>query len=318
MIVGIDIGGTKTHLMGEDEHGRIGERTLATSEWRGRREAERDASMLVSLINGMVGDRTPTAVVVGSHGCDTDEECSKLQAQLASQLSGTVLVLNDSELLLPAAGKPDGISVISGTGSIAVGRNRNRKMIAAGGWGWYLGDEGSASGLVREAARAVRGSLDAGGALDGLGRALMDALGIKSPVEFGRALSDIGSAAGIGELAPIVFQAADDGSSLASGVIEYGGEALALLAARLIARGAKESDVVTGGGVITRQPRLFEAFSRALANKAPKLSLTLLKEPPVKGAILLARRLATGERPASLPLPHVAGKVETTDDGRAA
>jgi N-acetylglucosamine kinase-like BadF-type ATPase len=318
MIVGIDIGGTKTHLMGEDEHGRIRERTLATSDWRGRREAERDASMLVSLVDSVIGDSAAAAVVIGSHGCDTDEECSALQGRLASRLSGTVLVLNDSELLLPAAGKPDGISVISGTGSIAVGRNGNRKMIAAGGWGWYLGDEGSASGLVREAARAVRASLDAGGTLDGLGRTLMAALGIKSPVELGRALSDIGSAAGIGDLAPIVFQAADDGSSLASGVIENGGEALALLAARLIARGATESDVVTGGGVITRQARLFEAFSIALAKKAPKLRLTLLKDPPVKGAILLARRLATGERPASLPLPHVAGELETTDDGRAA
>ncbi len=56
MIVGIDIGGTKTHLMGEDEHGRIRERTLATSDWRERREAERDASMLVSLVDSVIGD----------------------------------------------------------------------------------------------------------------------------------------------------------------------------------------------------------------------------------------------------------------------
>jgi N-acetylglucosamine kinase-like BadF-type ATPase len=318
MIVGIDIGGTKTHLLAEEPGGQRLDRVVATSEWRGRRDPAADASSLVSLIGSVTGSIAPVALVVGSHGCDTDDDCRAFQARLAGLLSGAILVLNDSELLLPAAGRVNGISVIAGTGSIAVGRSADRKMIAAGGWGWYLGDEGGASGLVRESARAVRASLDRGEQLDGLGRALMTALGITSPVELGRALSDIGSAADIGSLSHLVFEAAENGSGLAEEVIAAGGRALCLLTQRLIARGAPESDVVTGGGVITRQPRLFEAFRDALSQGSPNARLTLLTEPPVRGAVLLARRLAAGERPEMLPLPHVAGIAERETDGRAA
>ncbi|MEP7457707.1 BadF/BadG/BcrA/BcrD ATPase family protein, partial [Phyllobacterium sp. SB3] len=156
-----------------------------------------------------------------------------------------ILVLNDSELLLPAAGKDVGISVICGTGSIAVARSHDRRMIAAGGWGWYLGDEGSAAGLVREAARAVRRSLDAGKPMEQLGRSLLQALGIDDPVELGRALGDQGSAAKIGSFVPLVFQAADAGSPLALDVIAQGGNALVALVSRLINRGAPGKDIVT-------------------------------------------------------------------------
>ncbi len=54
---------------------------------------------------------------------------------------------------VPAAGYADGIGVVSGTGSIAVARTAEGRMLAAGGWGWILGDEGSAPALVREAAQ---------------------------------------------------------------------------------------------------------------------------------------------------------------------
>lgn len=198
-----------------------------------------------------------------------------LQARLARHLPGAVLVLNDSELLLPAAGKSTGISVISGTGSIAVSRDAARRMIASGGWGWYLGDEGSASGLVREAARTIRFALDQGQPLDLLGRSLIEALAISSPIEIGRALGEIGSAAGIGRFAPLVFEAADAGSRYANKVITEAGASLAELTAQLLERGAPRGDVVTGGGVIARQPRLLAAFKTALSDRLPDLTLTL-------------------------------------------
>jgi glucosamine kinase len=318
MIIGIDIGGTKTHLMAEAKDGSLLERVIPTSGWRRQHDRLTDVAMLIALVRELLGTDLPDALVIGSHGCDTDDDCLALQALIADLLPCIVLVLNDSELLLPAAGKATGVAVIAGTGSIAVSRSFDRMMIAAGGWGWYLGDEGSASGLVREAARAVRSSLDAGNKIDPLGDTLMTVLGIATPVELGRSLGAIGTAAGIGALSPHVFDAAAAGSSLAEEVIAKGGRALSLLVERLIARGAPDGDVVTGGGVITHQPRLFDAFQTALAASLPKVQLTLLAAPPAKGALLLARRLLTGERPETLPLPHIAGHVETLSNGRAA
>ena len=315
MLAGIDIGGSKTELCiaaGAERRGR----SMPTSDWRTRTDPRADAAALITALTELGG--APDILVVGSHGCDTDDECRNFQQRLADRLPGTVLVLNDAELLLAAAGKERGIAVIAGTGSIAVARKDDRRMIAAGGWGWYLGDEGSASGLVREAARAVRGSIDAGEPLEQLGRGLLLALGIDSPVELGRALSDRGSAAKIGGLAPLVFEAADSGSGLALAVIGQGGQALAALTTRVLGRGAPGADVVTGGGVVTRQPRLFEAFRNALSSVAPQLSLSLLKEPPVTGAIALAERLQAGERPSYLPLPHIAGRALSEAEWRAA
>ncbi|NEI71679.1 N-acetylglucosamine kinase [Rhizobium lusitanum] len=317
MIAGIDIGGTKTQLVVEAGSETMGERVLHTAEWRARVDHDADAQALVSLLVATAG-AAPAVTVVGAHGCDSDDDRLALQRRLARHLPGTVLVLNDSELLLPAAGKASGISVISGTGSIAVSRDALRRMIASGGWGWYLGDEGSASGLVREAARIIRFALDQGEALDPLGRNFIEALAVSSPIEIGRTLGEIGSAAGIGRFAPLVFEAADAGSIYADRVIAAAGASLAVLAAQLIQRGAPRGDVVTGGGVIVRQPRLFAAFKSALNDRLPDLTLTLLNEPPVTGAMALARKLRLGDLPATLPLPHIDGELRTAGDWRAA
>jgi len=310
MIAGVDIGGTKTELRVRTG-GQASVRALPTAEWRGRHEPDRDATALVAALRALGGDRLPSVLVVGSHGCDTDAECTAFQQRLAARVPGTVLVVNDAELLLAAAGKETGISVVAGTGSIAVSRGRDRQMIAAGGWGWYLGDEGSASGIVREAARAVRSAIDEGQPLESLGRALMEAVGVENAVELGRSLGERGSAAAIGSLAPLVFDVAEGGSALARQVIENGGNALAALTTRVLGRGAPGRDVVTGGGVITRQPRLFEAFRTALTAAAPQLTLSLLQAAPVTGAIALAERFQKGERPAYLPLPHIGGRPVT-------
>jgi N-acetylglucosamine kinase-like BadF-type ATPase len=317
MIVGVDIGGTKTQIVGELDGDKAGDRVVPTAEWRGRTDDDVDVRALVSLILASSQGVAPMATVVGAHGCDSDDDRLALQTRLSRLLPGSVLVLNDSELLLPAAGKANGISIISGTGSIAVSRDAQGRMIASGGWGWYLGDEGSASGLVREAARCVRFSLDQGESLDPLGRRLIDTLAISSPIELGRALAEIGSAAGIGRLAHLVFEAADSGSKLATKIIADAGISLSVLAEQLIQRGAPRGDVVTGGGVITRQPRLFFAFQSALARRLPDVTLTLSSEPPVTGAIKLARILGAGELPGTLPLPHIDGELRAASNGRA-
>ncbi|YBV93940.1 N-acetylglucosamine kinase (plasmid) [Phyllobacteriaceae bacterium JZ32] len=318
MLVGIDIGGTKTQLVAEEGSNTIFNRIVRTDSWRGRSDDEADADALVALLAAASHGKRPTVTVIGAHGCDSDEDRFALQAMLGRRLPGKVLVLNDSELLLLAAGKAKGISVISGTGSIAVSRDAQRRMLAVGGWGWYLGDDGSASGLVREAARAVRAAIDNGDGIDPLGRALMQALAISSPIELGRALAQIGSAAGIGRFAPLVFEAADAGSLLARKVIAQAGRSLARLAEQLVRRGAPTTDIVTGGGVISRQSSLFEAFQVALAEHLPGVPLTLLSGPPVEGAVRLARMLDAAQLPENLPIPHADGLLMAIHDGRAA
>lgn len=312
IIAGIDIGGTKTQLVAMRDGITLADRTEATKDWRSHR-AEEDAAALVSMVREAIGGAEPAAIVVGAHGCDSTDQCRAFQGLIAARAGSSVLVLNDSELLLPAAGQAMGISVIAGTGSIAVARLPDGTMLTAGGWGWFLGDEGSASGLVRDAARAVRAALDRGEAMDPLAQALLGILDIDDPVRLGKTLAAEGSAAGIGRHAPALFAAAEGGSEIARSVIEAGGRALALLVRRLVDRGAKGGCVVAGGGVITRQPLLMQAFESAVAKQVPGWAVMLLTIPPVFGAVRLAEALIRGDLPPQLPRPAIARMVLDAD-----
>jgi N-acetylglucosamine kinase-like BadF-type ATPase len=314
IVVGVDIGGTKTQLVAARGGVPLADRTGMTRSWR-RTHLEEDAAALVDMVRDAAGGAEPAAIVVGAHGCDSTDQCRTYQELIAARTGSAVLVLNDSELLLPAAGQAMGISVIAGTGSIAVARLPDGTMLTAGGWGWFLGDEGSASGLVRDAARAVRDAMDRGQALDPLAQALLGILDIDDPVRLGKTLAAEGSAAGIGRHAPALFAAAEGGSELARTVIDAGGQALALLVRRLVDRGAKGGSVVAGGGVISRQPRLMRAFEAAVAEQVPGWAVTLLTTPPAFGAVRLAEALLRGELPPQLPRPAI-GRTLLADSDR--
>jgi glucosamine kinase len=291
MIAGIDIGGTKTHIVLAYQGNVVAERVLDSAEWRVR-DLYTDARSLTRLLHQM-HEKVPEAVAVGSHGCDNQRECQEFQCALEDALGTAVHVVNDAELMVPAAGFMQGVGVVAGTGSIAVSRLKDDTMLVAGGWGWILGDEGSAPALVREAARAVRASIDRGEAPDQLAETLLGALGGSDPTQLGGLLQRAGNAAAVGRHAHAVFDAAQAGSHLAARVINIAGRSLADLVRQLVHRGAPAEQVVAGGGVISGQPRLMSAFTEAMHSILPDSKVILLNSPPVAGALVLAGRLLT-------------------------
>lgn len=298
IIAGVDIGGTKTRIVA-----CLGERTLAdevlvTETWR-IRQMETDATTLAGIVARLCGGVAPAALAVGAHGCDTGEQCLRFQALLSDRTGGAVQVVNDAELMVPAAGHAAGIGVVAGTGSIAVARTADGKMLAAGGWGWILGDEGSAPALVREAAKAIRHSFDRGEDGDPLIAALMRELDTDDQTKLGILLNETRGAAVWGRYANAVFEAAIAGSVLAIRVIREGGAGLAALVELLIERGANPALVVAGGGVISEQPMLMTAFVDAMAKVSPSSQVLLLRAPPVLGGVALARRLLVDQGQSS-------------------
>jgi N-acetylglucosamine kinase-like BadF-type ATPase len=289
LIAGIDIGGTKTQVLVSDAGKIVADETVASSDWR-TWDVAKDAAALAALVRKVAGGE-PAATAIGAHGCDTDWHCKQMEMAFSAELEGRIKVVNDSELLVPAAGFISGIGVVSGTGSIAVARTDAGEMLVAGGWGWILGDEGSAAALVREAARAVRASIDLGERGDPLVESLMTRLDTKDATKIGRLLNETRSAAIWGSYAGAVFDAAAHNSPLAAKVINEGATALAGLVGILIGRGADASHVVIGGGVVVEQPMLFEAFRVAMAKVSPLSEVTLLRAAPVTGALALAERL---------------------------
>ena len=160
-----------------------------------------------------------------------------------------------------------------------------------GGWGWVIGDEAGAAGIVREATKAALRAHDESLADDGLLAALCTAFGVDGAERLARAVNDEPTMDNWGPRAPAVFAAADAGSLLAASVIDRAGANLVELVDQLLVRGATGSTVVAAGSVIVGQPRLFDALVRGVAARHPQLDVVLLTEPPVVGALALARRL---------------------------
>ncbi|MCE7027697.1 N-acetylglucosamine kinase [Jiella avicenniae] len=305
-VVGIDIGGTKTHLrlLGPD---LARDEIVPTARWRSR-EWHADATALLRLVRELCEGTPITAMAVGAHGCDDAAECEAFEAAFAPISPFPVRVVNDAELMPAALGHPGEIGLVAGTGSIAVCRTPSGEMLVAGGWGWIIGDEGSAASLVREAAKAVARHLDEGGARDEpLAAALFEALDIPSPARIGSRLGQIGGAAVAGSFAPVVFAAEAAGSELAARVIREGGGSLAELVARLDRRGAGASRVVAGGSVISSQPSLWRAFRDGLEQSCEgRIEPLLFTGAPVEGACRLAEHLARSEPDALFVRPRTA------------
>jgi len=309
--VGIDIGGTKTHLRAYEAPGHSRDLIVPTAEWR-TRDWNRDALGVLALARRLAGGAEIAALAIGAHGCDDASECLAFEAALAAHAAFPVKVVNDAELL-PAALELEGeIGLVAGTGSIAVCRDPALGMMVAGGWGWVIGDEGSAAGLVREAARAVTLHLDAGGpAREPLVRLLLAALDITNAARIGSAIAALGSSAALGRLAPVVFEAERAGSLLARQVIHDGARHLVELVAQLKKRGSQATAVVAGGGVIAGEPTLAEAFLAAFAVRFDGvMRAEIYGGPPVEGACRLAaglggrrRPLPRGTRPNSVATP---------------
>ena len=296
MEIGIDVGGTHTRIMVASGGMRPAEVVTETGCWlRGTLFADAaNAARLLALVPEGVG-RPDVPMALGVNGCDTRSQCEQLTRWIKSTHPGPVLVVNDSELFGPAAGLARAVSVVCGTGSIVVGRDASGELVKVGGHGWLLGDPGAAPSLVRESVVAILHGVDQGAAPGRLARSLMAHYGSPDPVQLGYDFTADAGATSWGALAPLVFEAADAGDELAAGVIAEDGRHLAADVAVVRAKCAPCEDVVAAGGVITAQPRLQQALVSALAEIDPGARVHLLTEPPVIGALALARAMKPQE-----------------------
>jgi N-acetylglucosamine kinase-like BadF-type ATPase len=292
--VGIDVGGTKTHLRAA-RGGRVtADRVVSSRGWRPTDVASA-AAFLTDLIAMSLPDATVEAVAVGAHGCDSARACEAVTFELARRLPGVkCLVRNDAELLVPACGLDAGVGVVAGTGSVAVGRDSRGEPVFMGGWGWLLGDEGSAPGLLRESVRASMIARDRGEPPDLLTTMLIRSYGVAEVADLPEAMADEAGAATWGRRAELVFEALQGGSALARAVVDDAADALAGLVTGIAVRDVDVADIVVAGGVILNQPSLFDTFARKLGRAVPASTVHRLTVDPVAGAVRLAERLAVG------------------------
>lgn len=110
------------------------------------------------------------AVVIGLAGVWLEEE-KKRSAHLLKTLArgqkitlNDLIVISDAELALEGAfGGENGIVMIVGTGSIAIGKTSKGNFVRCGGWGIELDDEGSGAWIGKEGLTAIVRSIDGRG-----------------------------------------------------------------------------------------------------------------------------------------------------------
>ena len=148
--VGADVGGTWIRVAVWNAH-RVTISVVPT---------DRDLQQLASVLRAVWrrrrwSRRRVAALVVASRGLWTPAERRTL-ARALHGLAARVLVISDAQAaLLGALGRKPGVLLLSGTGSIVVGRNARGRWARAGGLGPALGDEGSGFWLGREWLRAT-------------------------------------------------------------------------------------------------------------------------------------------------------------------
>ncbi len=320
LAVGVDVGGSKARLVSAS-WSRVSapvshDVTVPSATWH-HDSPGGVAAAISQLVHEAVGDRA-RAVAVGAHGCNTVQQCGQLQAELQRALARPVLVVNDAELLLPAAGLSSGSALIVGTGSVAIGYGAAGELMLAGGWGGYIGDDGSATGLFRDATRKVAESFDRGENSDSLHDAVIRALGLAEPHEIPGALAEFRSPTAWAHLTPEVFGTAlDRGSALANEIVQESARALADLVHVLSDRGADVSVVVAAGGVITNAEWMRNALRRQLATACPESELRILSAAPVAGALALANELISllGDQLSTPQWPTLLSRRDRADHG---
>jgi N-acetylglucosamine kinase-like BadF-type ATPase len=183
--------------------------------------------------------------------------------------------------LVGAFGAGPGIMVQVGTGAIALSSDGRR----CGGWGWMVGDEGSAVELGRRALRRALQAMDGRRHATLLGPAIMDRWGLAELKHaVGRVHDAPHPARLLADLFPLLVEVAAQEDAAAIEILWNGGLKLARLAVALL---HPALPVAAGGGVFRYSPVTFEAFAQAV-EKASGVRPEMARKSPAEGALWLA------------------------------
>jgi N-acetylglucosamine kinase-like BadF-type ATPase len=285
-VIGLDIGGTKTHGVRFENGISAAEATVGSSNVQNvSREA---AAANLAEIFARIGASPVSQVYAGAGGIDTDEDARNLAALIRPHVPGArITVVHDSRLLLAAGGATTGVAVIAGTGSAAWGRNALGKEARAGGWGYLLGDEGSGYWLGREAVRHSLRRMNQGLEPDTLTRSLLESCGLDHPnklialfhsPETGRRFW--------AQQARYVVAAAEAGHDASWKLIEQAGADLAELTVQVLRQLGLQGPVILGGGLGINVRLLQEAFRDGLAAEGFS-DVRAIEQEPVYGVLQL-------------------------------
>lgn len=302
LVLGVDGGGTTTVCL-------LAERTTGTVLGRGVGGPSNIQAVGVDVGLRALDDAIDRAfhaagvprgkvgsICLGLAGIDRQEGLDVIHGWAErGAVAATVTVANDATLLL-AAGTPDGwgLAVIAGTGSIAFVRTPDGTLGRCGGWGYLLGDEGSAYQVALSGLRAACRSFDGIAPPTALVQAFVTRMSLREPPDLIPAVyRGAWDRSAIAGLAPMVLELADRGDEVATSIVKQQARELAMTAAGAVTANGlpmKQLPVALAGGVLTNSGTYRYEFLAGLSDAGIEPGTVQLVTVPAVGALVLARR----------------------------
>ena len=240
------------------------------------------------------------AGVAGATSPDVAARITRLLAELLPQ--SAIQVVGDTVIALEAAfsGGP-GLVCISGTGSVAFGRNERGEFARAGGWGRVISDEGSGDWIGQRAVSQCLRALDMGRS-SGLISGIMEHWSIATRDQLVQR-SHREQVPNFAELFPVVLRVAEAGDPVACEILTAAGFELARIAQVVLRRlwvGPSMVQIATTGSVFANSPRIRQVFSNFIRADRPEVQVRISSRQAFEGAIYLAQQASPGRQPRAV------------------
>jgi len=273
VVLGVDGGGTRTRVLLARSDGAVLAHTVGASSLVDPARPEVSADTVAALCREVAqsaGLALPlSALWAGIAGAGVGDARERLsEGFMRRGLAERVGVGTDADAAYyDAFGEEAGILLISGTGSVALGRSEDGSEVMIGGWGVLLGDEGSGYALGMGALRAIVRGVDGRSMDTSMKEPVLERLELDRPEDLigWVAKSRKSDVAG---LVPIVCQAADEGDPVASTIVEGAIDDLTahvLTVVRRLGPWSGRPRVAVSGGLLGEAGPLRERTCAALA-----------------------------------------------------
>ena len=234
------------------------------------------------------------AVCAGLAGAAQPESERKMQKLLSEEFPVKIVrVCTDLDLTLEATGEGPAMVLVAGTGSAAVGRQRNGPILRVGGHGPLLGDEGSAYDVGRRAAIAAMREADRGRPDSPLAARILKELRAEDWDDLQLRVYRVPDEV-FPRIFPVVAEAADEGDTEARVLLGHAADELAALVGDLVGRLELKTEkflLVKSGGMVGRSRYLDDLLDTKLKATAPHAEFGELLMSAAEAAAGLALRL---------------------------
>ncbi|MBZ5522208.1 MAG: hypothetical protein LAP21_08195 [Acidobacteriia bacterium] len=297
--LGIDAGGTKTDCAISNGAELLGQATAPTCKLARVGESVARANLHRAILQACESASVPPGeikqICIGMAGASVPGAVAWVKQAIHELTLGHVNVVGDHIIAHQAAfGRLPGVLVISGTGSIAYGRNERGETARAGGWGGLISDQGSAFWIGREAVAAALQEYDRGNS-GGLFSLILRTLGVAGFDDLIR-IANTEPNQRFAELSPAVALAADQGDVAAQTIVERAGRELAALASAVITRiwpPEKTVRIAMSGGVLQGSAIVRRALQNSLQAQHANAAVSFTQVRPVLGALEIAAQQGT-------------------------